>query len=59
MKTISIEAEAPHDPGSLFQLSIDGKIVAVHLTAVQTHILVGDILEKVALPKPSSKQRAS
>jgi hypothetical protein len=56
MKTIGIEAD---DPGSLFQLSIDGKIVGEHLTAVQTHILVGEILQKVALPKPSSKPRAS
>jgi hypothetical protein len=59
VKTISIEAESPHDPASLFQLSIDGKIVGVHLTAVQTHILVGDILEKVALPKPSAHQLTS
>lgn len=47
---ITIEAETPNDSGSLFRVAIDGRIVGETLTAVQAHIVVGEILEKVALP---------
>jgi hypothetical protein len=34
----------------MFRLHIDDKPIGEGLTAVQAHLLVGDILEKVALP---------
>jgi hypothetical protein len=48
---IVIEPETPGDSRSLFRLLVGEKVVAEGLTAAQAHILIGDILEKMALPK--------
>jgi hypothetical protein len=53
MKLI-IEPEVPDDPRALFRLLVGEKVVAAGMTAAQTHILVGDILEKMALQKEKS-----
>lgn len=50
-ESICIEAETPGDSATNFRLSIDGKAVANSLTVVQAHLLVGEILEKIVLPK--------
>jgi hypothetical protein len=44
------------DPGSLFRLRLDKKVVGEHLTAVQTHLLVGEILDRITLPRLSEKE---
>jgi hypothetical protein len=49
-KSISIELEFEGDPTSLFVLKIDGAVFAEHLTAAQTHLLVGDLLERIVFP---------
>ena len=48
---IAIELEAPGDSRTLFRVLIDEKIIADGLTSVQAHLLVGDILERLALPR--------
>jgi hypothetical protein len=53
MRQIVIEAETPHDSRTMFRLRIDKNLIAEGLTAVQAHILVGEILDRVALPKPT------
>jgi len=50
-QTIAIEFETIGDSRSMFRLRVDGRVVGENLTAAQTHILVGDILEEIALPK--------
>jgi hypothetical protein len=47
---IVIEPEAPGDSRALFRLLIGEKLVAEGMTAAQVHILIGDILERLALP---------
>ena len=47
---IRIQAETPGDTASLFRLLIDDKVVGESLTAAQAHLLVGEILGRVALP---------
>ena len=47
---IRIQAETPGDSASLFRLLIDDKVVGESLTAAQAHLLVGEILGRVALP---------
>jgi hypothetical protein len=37
----------------MFRVLVGDKVIANGLTAAQAHILVGDILERVALPKES------
>jgi hypothetical protein len=53
MRQIVIEAETPGDSRTMFRLRIDKRLIAEGLTAVQAHILVGEILERIALPKPA------
>jgi hypothetical protein len=58
-KTISVEAESPEDSGTLFRLRIDDLIVGEDLTAVQAHLLVGIILERVVLPRQNGREPAT
>jgi hypothetical protein len=48
---IVIELEAPGDSRSMFRLRLDNVIVGEGLTAVQVHLLVGDILDRITLPR--------
>jgi hypothetical protein len=53
---IVIELETPGDSGSLFRLRLDNKVVGANLTAVQTHVLVGEILDRITLPRSSERE---
>ena len=48
--TIAIELEAAGDSRSTFRLRLDSTVVGGNLTAAQAQLLVGDILERIALP---------
>jgi hypothetical protein len=50
---IVIEAETPGDSRTMFRLRIDASLIAEDLTAVHAHLLVGEILERIAVPKSS------
>jgi hypothetical protein len=52
LRQIVIEAETPGDSRTMFRLRIDTNLIANDLTTPQTHLLVGEILERIALPKP-------
>jgi hypothetical protein len=63
---IVIELESPGDSRTMFRLLIDEKLIADGMTAAQTHILIGDILERLALPnkresdiQPSTRANAT
>jgi hypothetical protein len=51
VERIVIELETPGDSRRLFRLRLDNKVVGEHLTAVQAHLLVGEILDRITLPK--------
>jgi hypothetical protein len=55
VKRIVIELEIPGDSRSLFRLRLDNKVVGENLTAVQTHLLVGEILDRITLPRASER----
>ena len=57
VRQIVIEAETPGNSRTMFRLRIDAKPIAEGLTAVQAHILVAEILERIVLPK-SAETRA-
>jgi len=46
---IEIEGESA-DERSMFRLTLNGKLIAEALTAVQTHLLIGEIFEMAVLP---------
>jgi hypothetical protein len=55
VERIVIELQIPGDSGSLFRLRLDNKVVGENLTAVQTHLLAGEILDRITLPRPTQK----
>jgi hypothetical protein len=56
MRLIVIEAETPGDSRTMFRVRIDKDVIGEGLTAAQTHLLVGEILEGIAIPKPAEKR---
>ncbi len=55
VRQIVIEAETPGDSRTMFRLRIDASAIAEGLTAVQAHVLVGEILERIAVPQSPSE----
>jgi hypothetical protein len=55
VERIVIEVEIPRDSRSLFRLRLDNIVVGENLTAVQTHLLVGEILDRITLPRPAER----
>jgi hypothetical protein len=55
--TIAIELEAAGDSRSMFRVRIDATVVGGNLTAAQAQLLVGDILERIALPNRNRMSR--
>jgi hypothetical protein len=53
VERIVVELETPGDSRSRFRLRLDDKVVGENLTAVQAHLLVGEILDRITLPRPS------
>ena len=52
LRQIVVEAETLGDLRTMFRLRIDANLIAEDLTTAQAHLLVGEILERIALPKP-------
>jgi hypothetical protein len=55
VERIVIELETPGDSRSLFRLRLGNRVVGENLTAVQGHLLVGEILDRITLPRPFAK----
>ena len=54
VRQITIELETPGNSRTMFRLRIDGSLIADDLPAAQAHLLVGEILERITLPKSSA-----
>jgi hypothetical protein len=59
VREIVIEAETPGDSRIMFRLRIDANSIAEGLTAVQAHVLIGEILERIAVPKSPGEPQAA
>jgi hypothetical protein len=57
IKRIVIELETPGDSRTMFRLRLDDNVVGKNLTAVQTHLLVGEILDRISIPRRSPDDR--
>ena len=55
VERIVVELETPGDSRSLFRLRLDNKVVGENLTAVQAHLLIGEILDRITLPRPFTR----
>ena len=59
LRRIVFEAESLDDSQTMFRLLVDDSLIARGLTAVQAHILVGEILERISLPMPVRESKRS
>ena len=55
VEEIVIELETPGNSRSLFRLRLDKKVVGENLTAAQAHLLIGEILDRITLPRPFAR----
>ena len=55
VEQIVIELETPGNSRSLFRLRLDKKVVGENLTAAQAHLLIGEILDRITLPRPFAR----
>jgi len=59
IRRITVELDTPGDSRTMFRLHIDNQLVADGLTAVQAHLLVGEVLDRITLPRrPQTVQAA-
>ena len=57
VKRILVELETPGDSRSMFRLLLDNEIVGENLTAVQAHLLIGEVFDRIALPRQAARKR--
>jgi hypothetical protein len=51
VRRIVIELETPGDSRTMFRLRIDDSAIADDLTAAQAHVLIGEVLDRITMPK--------
>jgi hypothetical protein len=57
IERIVIETEAPGDSRTMFRVRMDDLVLGENLTAAQAHLIVGEVLDRITLPrqKPSDQ----
>jgi hypothetical protein len=55
IERIVIETETPGDSRSMFQVGMDDLVLGENLTAAQAHLIVGEVLDRITLPRPARK----
>ncbi|MBV8439118.1 MAG: hypothetical protein JO312_00910 [Hyphomicrobiales bacterium] len=58
IEQIILETETPGDSRTMFRLRLDDRVIAEGLTAVQAHILVGEILDRISTPRAGGRAQA-
>lgn len=51
VERIVLELETPGDSRTMFRLLLGNAVVVENLTAVQAHVLVGEILDRITVPR--------
>jgi hypothetical protein len=55
IKRIVIETETPGDSRSMFRVRMDDLVIGENLTAAQTHLIVGEVLDRITIPRSARK----
>ena len=55
IERIVIEAETPGDSRTMFRVRMDELVLGENLTAAQAHLIVGEVLDRITLPRPAKK----
>jgi hypothetical protein len=55
IERIVIEIETPGDARTMFRVLMDNLVIGQNLTAAQAHLIVGEVLDRITLPRPTKK----
>jgi hypothetical protein len=55
IERIVIEIETPGDSRTMFRVLMDNLVIGQNLTAAQAHLIVGEVLDRITLPRPAKK----
>jgi hypothetical protein len=55
IERIVIETETPGDSRTMFRVRMDDLLLGESLTAAQAHLIVGEVLDRITLPRPAKK----
>jgi hypothetical protein len=55
IERIVIETETPGDSRTMFRVLMDRLVIGENLTAAQAHLIVGEVLDRITLPRPAKK----
>jgi hypothetical protein len=58
LRQIVVECETIGDSRTMFRLLAAGFVIAENLTAVQVHLLVGEMLDRIAVPRASESDES-
>jgi hypothetical protein len=55
IERIVIESETPGDSRTMFRVRMNDLVIGQNLTAVQAHLIVGEVLDRITVPRPAKK----
>jgi hypothetical protein len=55
IERIVIESETPGDSRTMFRVRMNDLVIGQNLTAAQAHLIVGEVLDRITVPRPAKK----
>ena len=55
IERIVIETETPGDSRTMFRVRMNDLVIGQNLTAAQAHLIVGEVLDRITLPRAAKK----
>jgi len=55
IEQIVIETETPGDSRTMFRVRMNDLVLGQNLTSAQAHLIVGEVLDRITLPRPAKK----
>jgi hypothetical protein len=59
IERIVIEIETPGDARTMFRVLMDNLVIGQNLTAAQAYLIVGEVLDRITLPRPTKSFQSS
>jgi hypothetical protein len=56
IERIVIESETPGDSRTMFRVRMNDLVIGQNLTAAQAHLIVGEVLDRITVPRPAKKR---
>lgn len=55
VERIVVEIETPGDSRTMFRVRMDDLVLGENLTAAQAHLIVGEVLDRITVPRSPKK----